>query len=179
MDVSVIKVDEISTQGGFHTGNPEAPVKLVEFLNLRCPYCKEWYEDSREIIQRYVDAGVVERITKLFDKEKPSLRKGNVLHAHLDYSNPKKAMNDLDFFMARQDEWGFLEEEEVARYAQDERGLKRQPNEAQSLAIIEEAERANVTLVPTVFVGEHIFDEHVTPEELSQYIEEVLEFSKS
>lgn len=179
MDISEIKAEEVSTQGGVHTGNPDAPVKLVEFLNVNCPYCKQWYEQSKDTLQPYIDGGTVERITKLFDKDKPSLRKGNILHAHLDYSDPQKAMDDIGFFMERQAEWGYLEDEEVARYALEKRGLSSQPNEAQSLAVVEEAERANVKLVPSVFIGEHIFDEHVTVEELQQYIENELEKSNN
>lgn len=175
MDTSKIKKDEVSTNGGFHTGNPDAPVKLVEYLNLRCPHCKTWCEESKETIQPYMDQGIVERVTKLYDKDKESLRKGNLLHKYLDYENHDNAMKDIEFFLATQEDWGELEEEDVARYAVEKRNLSAQPNEMYALEIKEEVARANVEFVPTVFIGDYILDEHVTSQELRKVIEETLE----
>ena len=48
-------------------------------------------------------------------------------------------------------------------------------NKEEAKAIIDEAKEANVTLVPTVVIGEHIFDESISEEELVSYIEEELQ----
>lgn len=82
--------------------------------------------------------------------------------------------------MTHQGEWKQLETyEEVAEYAIDKRGLKYQPNEIEINGIIKEAEEANVVFVPSVFIGEHIFDEHITNEELQQLIESELKRKKA
>ena len=175
MDTSIIKGNQVKPQHGIHVGKEDAPVKVMDFINLSCPYCKKWFEESLETLQKFIDEGKVERIIKHFDKEKPGLRKGNVLHHYLDYSTPEKAVKDIAFFYEHQEDWGNLEEEQVAKYAEEERNLTPQDNQEEAKAIVEEAERANVTLVPSVFIGEHIFDESVTQEELVQYIEEELE----
>ena len=175
MDISNIIASEVGTTYGFKIGNPDAPVKVIEFINLRCPFCKKWYEDSKDVLAYYVAAGKVQRIIKHFDKEKPSLAKGNVVHHYLDYSNPEKALEEMDYFYDKQDEWGDLEElKEVAAYVEEKRGLTHQPNTEEINGIIEEAGRANVVLVPSVFIVEAIFDEHITSDELTDLIETAL-----
>lgn len=174
MDISQIKGKEVKIENGIKAGNPDAPVKIIEFINLACPYCKQWFEESSEILMQYMESGKVQRIVKHFDKEKPGLKKGNILHEYLDYSNPNKALEDIGFFYDHVREWGSLEEEDIRKYAEEKRNLSLQNNRAESEAIIEEAGRANVVFVPSVFIGDHIFDEAVTEEELVKYIEEEL-----
>lgn len=45
--------------GGFVMGNPNAPVKLVEYLSLTCPHCKEFAETGFDPLQTYVKKGTV------------------------------------------------------------------------------------------------------------------------
>lgn len=171
MDTREIKADAVTTEGGFHFGDKDAPIKVVEFLNLRCPYCKEWWEKGTPVLDEYVEDNKVERIIKLFDKEKPSLKKGNILHAHIDYNDPTRAREDIDYYFEHLNDWGDLLEEEVAIFAQNKRGAEKQSNQQQSEAIIKEADAANVKFVPSVFIEDYIFDEHITEEELKSIIE--------
>ncbi|PRY82621.1 thioredoxin domain-containing protein [Alkalibacterium olivapovliticus] len=171
MDTRNINADAISTEGGFHFGDKDAPIKVIEFINLKCPYCKEWWEKGSPVLDKYVKDHKVERIVKLFDKEKPSLRKGNVLHAHLDYNDLDSVRKDIDYYVEHLDDWGNLSDEQVAEYAQTQRNADKQDNQAFSEAILTEAETANVKFVPTVFIEDYIFDEHITEEELEKIIE--------
>lgn len=177
MDISNIKADKVNTTYGFKIGQESAPVKVIEFLNLSCPYCKKWYVDSKDVLNEYVHEGKIQRIIKLFDKEKPSLKKGNVVHHYLDYKNPDESLIEIDYFLTRQKEWKNLEDfDQVADYVVEKRGLTHQPNEIEINGIIKEAEEANVVFVPSVFIGDNIFDEHITPVELKSLID--LELAK-
>lgn len=171
LDTSTIKASEVTTEGGIHIGDKNAPIKIVEFMNLRCPFCKQWWEESAPVLDKYVSEGKVERIVKLFDKEKPSLKRGNVIHHHLDYTAGEKVKEDISYFLSRQDEWGNLEENDIVDYANLRRGLNKQTSEKEAEQVIAEAKRANVTLVPSVFIEDYIFDEHITNEELIEIIE--------
>lgn len=47
-------------QGGFLMGNPDAPVKLVEFASMTCPHCREFEEQGMQpLIDTYVKTGQV------------------------------------------------------------------------------------------------------------------------
>jgi protein-disulfide isomerase len=47
-------------EGGFRIGNPNAPVKLVEYLSLTCPHCAEFaHQGSERLLQLYVRPGRV------------------------------------------------------------------------------------------------------------------------
>ncbi|MCA9764895.1 MAG: DsbA family protein [Carnobacterium sp.] len=175
MDISKIKAKEVETIYGLKIGNPNAPVKVIEFINVSCPFCKKWHNDSKELLAKYVEEGKVQRIIKHYDKETPHLRKGNVVHRYLDYSSPESALREIEYFYDKQGEWGNLNNlDKIAAYVEEKRGLTVQSNEKQVAGIIEEAVRANVELVPSVFIGEEIFDEHITVDELQSLIENKL-----
>ncbi|WP_423188615.1 thioredoxin domain-containing protein [Alkalibacterium sp. f15] len=174
MDISEINRKTITTEGGFHFGDPNAPVKVVEFINLRCPFCKMWWKTASAVLDEYEKNGKVERIVKHFDKKKPGLDKGNVLHSYLDYGDPERTREDIDYYVDHLDEWGNLSKADIATYAEDKRQSVKQNNSDQSEAVINETEKANVSMVPTVVIGEHIFDENILEDELKQIIEEEL-----
>lgn len=47
-------------QNGISLGSPKAPVTLVEFADLQCPYCADWARDAMPtIVQEYVRTGRV------------------------------------------------------------------------------------------------------------------------
>ncbi|MBC1539117.1 DsbA family protein [Listeria seeligeri] len=166
MDISQIKASVVTPEVGIHVGDKAAPVKVMSFINLRCPFCREWNEKSQEVLTEFIQAGKIELIIKPFDKEKESLQRGNVAHRYLDYSTPEETCETINEIYSTQDEWGSLSLEEVATYMESKLGLTEQDNKAASEKIIREANEANVVFVPTVIVGEHIFDEHISPEQL-------------
>jgi protein-disulfide isomerase len=41
-------------------GNPDAPIKIVEYGDFQCPYCLEfWRETEPQLIEEYVNTGIV------------------------------------------------------------------------------------------------------------------------
>jgi protein-disulfide isomerase len=46
-------------EGGFMMGNPNAPVKLVEFASMTCPACAKFSEASPALVNNYVKTGRV------------------------------------------------------------------------------------------------------------------------
>jgi protein-disulfide isomerase len=45
--------------GGILEGNPEAPLKLVEYASHTCPHCATFAKDASGNIDRYIESGVV------------------------------------------------------------------------------------------------------------------------
>jgi protein-disulfide isomerase len=49
-----------SDEGGFRMGNPDAPVKLVEYASLSCPHCAEFAHEAAAVLQdHYIKSGRV------------------------------------------------------------------------------------------------------------------------
>ncbi|MBP1047679.1 DsbA family protein [Enterococcus sp. BWM-S5] len=166
MDISIINPIPAKTNNGLVIGKDSAPIKMYEFMNVRCPFCKQWFEEYYDLLTEYVNEGKVQRIIKLFDKEKESLLPGNVMHKHINYELPLKGLTDIRQIYATQDDWGKLSLEGVKQFAEDNLELPEMDNSIVAQQVITEAEAANIKFVPTVIVNEHIFDENITEAEL-------------
>lgn len=171
MDISVIDATKTNTQKGILYGSSNAPKKMVEFINLACPYCRQWFEESYDLLEEAVQSGQLQRVIKLFDKEKESLLRGNVMHRYLTISDGQKAIKEIKQIFDTQDEWKHLSLQEVADFAVDKLKLTEQKDEQLSQAVINEAEQAHIRFVPTVILGKEIFDESISIEELKELIQ--------
>jgi protein-disulfide isomerase len=49
----------LSADDGFTVGNPDAPVKLVEYASLTCPHCARFSKDASKPLMAYVRQGKV------------------------------------------------------------------------------------------------------------------------
>ena len=47
-------------------GNPEAPVVIIEYSDLECPFCKRFHDTMNQIIAEYGDAGQVAWVYRHF-----------------------------------------------------------------------------------------------------------------
>lgn len=53
-------VVSVTPEGGYRMGNPEAPIKLVEYASLTCPHCAQFAEKAFETLRdKYVASGRV------------------------------------------------------------------------------------------------------------------------
>lgn len=174
MDTSEINYLETNADVGVKIGPTDAPVAIIEFLNLRCPYCRQWFTASKDIIDQAVKEKKAYRVIKLFDKEKESLQRGNVMHRYVTKGDIEKAYQDINRIFDTQDQWGELTLEEVETFAEEQLGLENYEDTLTTKAIIEEANRANIKFVPTIIVGDKIFDESIEPEQLKDYLNAAL-----
>ena len=54
------QVVEQTAEGGFRMGNPNAPVKLIEYASMTCPHCRAFSEESGQRLRDvYVKSGQV------------------------------------------------------------------------------------------------------------------------
>ena len=61
------EVVEVTADGGYRVGNPNAPVKLLEFGALSCSHCAEFSESSaKELLGDYVTSGKVSYELRFF-----------------------------------------------------------------------------------------------------------------
>ncbi len=60
-------------------GNPNAPIRIVEYSDPSCPYCKTFNPTMEDVIAKYGPTGEVAWIYRSFPLDKPDAN-GNVLH---------------------------------------------------------------------------------------------------
>lgn len=170
MDISQINAKETNTDLGIIVGDPTSEIAVIEFVNLRCPYCRQWFNNSKELIDQAIKEKKAYRVIKLFDKEKESLQRGNVMHQYVTKGSTEQAYQDIAKIFETQDAWGDLELSDVAKFAEEELKLENYEDLLTAEAVIDEANRANIKFVPTVIIGEQIFDESIDNQTLRNYL---------
>jgi protein-disulfide isomerase len=60
-------------------GNPTAPIRIVEFSDPSCPYCKMFHPTMKSLITQYGPSGNVAWVYRAYPLDKPDSR-GRILH---------------------------------------------------------------------------------------------------
>lgn len=163
--------EKITHENCLKIGSDEAPLKIVEYINLRCPDSKKYEENVAPYLNEYIENGTVQRILKHFDKEKYPLEVGNVLNQYLDYSKPEETFEIIKKIFSSQKDWGQNRLADIPHLAK-EYGLTLQTkNRKQAHQISKEVQAVNVENIPTVFVGEEAFVETIELEEFKRAVE--------
>lgn len=57
----------VATERGFMMGNPNAPVKLIEYASMTCPHCAHFHETTLPALtSKYIDSGKVRLVFREF-----------------------------------------------------------------------------------------------------------------
>src|SRR5690625_1447296 len=81
---------EITHADSIKIVSDDAPLKIVEYINLLCPDSINYEDNVAPFLNAYIKNGTVQSILKHFDKQKYPLEVGNVLNQYLDYSTPEE-----------------------------------------------------------------------------------------
>jgi len=164
-------IDEITHEDSIKLGSDDAPLKVVEYINLRCPDSKNYEENVAKYLDAYVKNGTVQRILKHFDKKKYPLEVGNVLNQYLDYDRPNETYEIVQQLFDKQASWGKERLADMPHVA-GEYGLSLQPeNRKQAKRTDEEIKAVGIEKVPTVFVGDEAFVETIGLDEFKSAVE--------
>jgi protein-disulfide isomerase len=150
-------------QQGLTLGSSSAPVTLVEYIDLQCPFCQQFETQVLpDIVKQYVRTGKVKIEARVLDFIGPDSRRGR--NAMIAAGQQGKAFNFAELLYANQgtENTGWLSDSMVAKAAESIPGLNpRQLFAAQdsarvaqeAAALDDDASAANVTGTPTLFVG--------------------------
>ena len=88
--------------GGFRMGNPDAPVKLIEFASLTCPHCKEFHEEAMATMKaQYIAPGKLSYEYRSFVLNGPDLAASLLARCQ----GAPTFFNLLNAFYANQESW--------------------------------------------------------------------------
>jgi len=89
-------------EGGFRMGNPDAPVKFLEFASLTCPHCKDFHEEAMPTIKaKYIATGKISYEYRNFVLNGPDFAAAMLARCQ----GPAVFFNLLNAFYANQSVW--------------------------------------------------------------------------
>lgn len=162
---------EMTHENSIKIGSDDAPLKVVEYINLRCPDSKNYEENVAPFLNEYIKNGTVQRILKHFDKQTIYLELGNVMNQFLDYSTPGKTYAVMQALFENQNDWGMQRLTDIPHIAK-EMGLNLQDaNREQAHAVTQEVKAVGIERIPSVFVGEEPLIENIELEDFKKAVE--------
>jgi protein-disulfide isomerase len=150
-------------QHGNVLGSPDAPVTMIEYVDLQCPYCQQFETQAMPtLISRYVRSGKVKVEARVLDFIGPASQRGR--SAALAAGRQDKLFNFAQLLYLNQgaENTGWLDDQMVEAAAASIPGLDVQQllDERDSAAVGDEAGNAdaqasadNVSGTPTILVG--------------------------
>lgn len=162
---------EMTLDHSLKIGSDDAPLKIVEYINLRCPDSRNYEEYVAPFLNEYVKNGTVQRILKHFDKQTIYLELGNIMNQYLDYTTPDETYEVIENLFETQDDWGTKRLSDIPHVAK-ELGLKLQDaNRQQAHDVTKEVKAVGVERIPTVFVAEDAFIEKIELDDFKKAVE--------
>ena len=71
----------VSPEGGHVMGNPDAPIKIIEFASLTCPHCADFAAESHDELKRdFIDTGRVSLELRNFVRDGVDLTAAAITH---------------------------------------------------------------------------------------------------
>ncbi|MGX6961361.1 thioredoxin domain-containing protein [Vagococcus xieshaowenii] len=167
----------VTNEVGIQLGDADAPVVVKEYVNLRCPYCRQWFHDSKETYAQLIADGTVRRVIKLFNKEKFGLHYANAMHDYVPKNGTyEETVAVLEAIYDSQTEWGPMDREnslgDVCAYAEGTLGLVKDADTQMQEAILDETTQAGIRFIPTMIIGDNVFDQKITQEAFVSLINE-------
>jgi protein-disulfide isomerase len=171
-------------QSGIALGSPNAPVTMVEFADLQCPFCKEYSDNVfPELLKRYVRTGKLRLELRLLRFLGPDSDRLARVAAAAAEQNRMWQFVELAYDRQGAENSGYASDDFINRLATDA-GMDRADAGTAAEAFIREGERAarkaRIESTPSFLIGptggsfEHFEPSDLTPDAFVPRIEEEL-----
>lgn len=171
----IVDTQQISMKDTIVVGDPKAPVTIYEYINLRCPDSRNYEIERTPLLKDWIEAGQVKRVLKHCDFDRGVLRLGGVLNRYLPYGDDAKAYAWVHHFAKHFEEWRPFETADAIQTLAEAQGLSEQAGADERHArVLAEAEQLGITKIPTVIVGDTVFEEEVDEAALKKAIADEL-----
>lgn len=156
-------------------GNPNAPVKIIEYASLSCPHCAAFNKDVFPALKAdYIDTGKVYYTLREFPHNEQGLA-GAVLARCLD---PSRYFAFTDLLFSKQSEWAFQDDplpplRQLAKQAglsdaDFDKCIDNEELQKRILATRAGGEKLGVNAIPTLFVNGNMLKGPATLEALAE-----------
>lgn len=160
-------------------------VKVVEFTDYQCPYCKRLHDQNKDLIEKLIADGTITYVVKdfplSFHKEAGAMHSAAncamevggkdkywVVNEYL-FQNPGeiKGLGDQgarDLYSAKAEDWGLNADK-------FEKCMNSEATKAEITADIQEGSKNGVSGTPALFIGNSFVPGAIGPDALQQYVD--------
>lgn len=166
-----IDTNQISMEDTVTVGDKNAPVTIYEYINLRCPDSRRYLMERAPLLDDLVAKGQVKRVLKHRDVYRGKLYAGTLLNRYLPYGDDKKIYALIHHFTKHLDNWSEIKTEEGIQALAESKGLTEQPDaDERHERMLAETNQLHIRKIPTVIVGDSVFEEEVPVEAFKQVV---------
>lgn len=162
---------KIKLDNSIKVGLDSAPIKVVEYINLRCPDSRDYELKVAPYLESYIEEGKVQRIIKHFDKEVRELEKGNLMNQYINYDRHSESYQMIHQLFKEQKTWARNRISQIPHIALDYGLTLEKDNQKMALEVMNEVDAIAIEKIPTVFIGEKAFVETIDFDEFKKEID--------
>lgn len=172
--------------GDFIMGNKGARVTIVEYASLSCPHCAHFHKDVLpELKKKYIDTGKALYILRQFPINEPALKGALLVDCVGQESGADRYYTFVNVLFNAQNKWAFdpnflasLETFAKVGGVSKEKFDACMVDSTRELKLLKVKQEATDTLkvnhTPYFFINAHRYDDDVTVERMSAYIDSQL-----
>jgi protein-disulfide isomerase len=105
-----VNLDELMTKGELPdivTGNPDAPITIIEYSSMTCPHCAAFHKEVLPAIKsKYIDTGKVKYIIREFPLDNVAATAAMLARC----VEPARYYDFVDMLYSRQEDWAYKDQ---------------------------------------------------------------------
>lgn len=138
---------------GITMGKPDAPIRIVEFTNFGCSFCKQQHEQIGDLLKEKISEGEVYYTLKHVDLE--PYPNAAYLYERLNKEKTDEALNaEIDQIFSKQKEWENQTKSESPAVLKGIVGFSKSPVNQKDVPLIsKEAKSVQIKSVPSLFIN--------------------------
>lgn len=176
--------------GDFVLGDRKAPVKIIEYASLSCPHCAAFHQDVFPMLKKnYIDTGKALYILRQYPLNEPALKGAELVDCVGEDSGDERYYTFVGALFSSQNKWAYdqnflssLETFAKVGGVSKDRFEKCTADPDRELKILKSRKEASEALkvdhTPYFFINNNRFDDNVTYENISAYIDKKLGAAK-
>ncbi|USK36460.1 DsbA family protein (plasmid) [Bacillus sp. F19] len=160
-------------ENGYAFGDSDAPIKMIEYTNFQCTYCKNQHSELKEEVERLINDGQLYYLMKHVSIE--DNKNAEIVNERVNAISDKDSqLSAINRVFIEQEQWSEKNAGELERYLENTNLQEKNTVKIKGI-LASEVKNLGISATPTTIINGQKFQGAIKKEEFLKYIEAELE----